>query len=133
MVKVSAPPSAHLGVANTSWQLEDILANTAEAHPVVHVEESEFQLPTMLITTSMMDLVHEAIKEHAKTGEPISKCIRLDLMDQHMSGSMKKVSFYYGVVRWVPGSRRTYLLVLGVCSFFTHQQRVECQLRRLLV
>lgn len=94
VVKVSAPPSTHLGVANTWWQLEDLLANTAEAHPIVHVEESEFQLPTMLITTDMMGLVHEAVKEHAKTGEPISKCIRLDSMDQHMSGSMKTVSFY---------------------------------------
>lgn len=92
MLKVSSPSSKFLGVANTWWELDEILSDKAQAHPKVRVEESAFRLPTMLITTRVMDIVHNAINEHRKTNAPISKCIRMARMDQHMRGSMAKVS-----------------------------------------
>lgn len=91
MVKVSSASGKYLGVANTWWQLEDIL-NKADAHPSVHVEESKYELPTMLITTKVMDAVHDAVNEHREKGTPISECIRLKRLDQHIVGGMKNVS-----------------------------------------
>ncbi|CAB1118332.1 unnamed protein product [Ectocarpus sp. CCAP 1310/34] len=44
-----------------------------KAHPNVRVEESAFRLPTMLITTRVMGIVHNAVNEHRKTNTPISK------------------------------------------------------------
>lgn len=95
MVKVSSSMSGkYLGVADTKWQLKEIL-NNAEAHTnVFHMEESEFELPTMLITTNVMKSVHDAVSEHRQKGIPISKCIRLKKMDQHMLGTMQKVSVH---------------------------------------
>ncbi|CAM9617174.1 unnamed protein product [Ectocarpus sp. 12 AP-2014] len=90
VLKISSPSSKFLGVANTWWELDEILSDKAQAHPNVRVEESAFRLPTMLITTRVMDIVHNAINEHRKTNTPISKCIRMARMDQHMRGSMAK-------------------------------------------
>lgn len=104
VVKVSSPSGKHLGVADTRWQLKDILKKT-DAPPCVNVEESKYELPTMLITTTVMDHVHAAINEHRrsvleakkngeKTISPISKSIRLKQMDQHMTGGMQNVSLH---------------------------------------
>lgn len=112
-VKISSPFSEDLGAANTWWQLEDILLDKAKAHPVVCVEESDFPLPTMLITNSVMDSVHEAINEHRKANPPrrISKCIRLDRLDQHMVGAMKNVRTAYN------SKLPAYVLLENVCFF----------------
>lgn len=90
-MKVSSPAGEYLGVADTNWQLKDIL-DRAWAHTNVHLEESEFELPTMLITTAVMQCVHNAINEHRETNVPISKCIRLNSMDKRMTGGMHNVS-----------------------------------------
>lgn len=91
-MKVSSPDSSYLGVADTWWQLEHILKEASHAHSEVRVEESVFQLPTMLITTKVMNCIHAAINEHRLEDAPISKCIRLGSMDTHMPGFMQSVS-----------------------------------------
>ena len=122
MVKVLSSSGRHLGIADTWWQLQDILEKTSD--PDVIVEESVFQLPTMLITKDVMKSVHNAIKEHREeaegaqdTGEsrdagdktaknkrgtkatPISKCIRMTSMDHHMDGGMSKASVHIPVCK----------------------------------
>lgn len=99
VVKVSSQSGRHLGVADTMWQLHDILGEAQDACPNVHVEESEFELPTMLITAKVMDRVHKAINEHREKGTPISKCIRLNTMDQHMTPKTTDVSVYKELVQ----------------------------------
>ncbi|CAN0092916.1 unnamed protein product, partial [Ectocarpus fasciculatus] len=106
VLKVSSPSSKFLGVANTWWELDEILSDNAQAHPKVRVEESAFRLPTMLITNKVMKKVHDAINEHRKTNTPISKCIRMGRMDQHMGGSMMKnvkVGDLHDYSRYQPG------------------------------
>lgn len=114
VVKVSSPPSKNLGVADTRWQLEEILDKAGvDAHPDFHVEESKFQLPTMLITPVVMNRVHKAINEHRKTDLPISKCIRLKDMDQHMPGLMN-VSVYKAYCLFCFGRTQTFVFI---CCF----------------
>eukprot|EP00752_Nemacystus_decipiens_P003586 g3305.t1 len=112
LVKVSSSSGSYLGVADTWWQLKDILRKASDSHPAVRVEESVFQLPTMLITKDVMKSVHVAIEEHREereriekverrvagdnmaedeTAAPLSKCIRMSSMDQHMDGGMAKL------------------------------------------
>lgn len=125
VVKVSSPSGKHLGVADTWWQLEDIL-NMTDAPPSVNVEESKYELPTMLITTTVMGNVHAAIDEHrqslleAKKGgekaiSPISKSIRLKKMDQHMTDRMQKVSCRRGV-HYIGVLARTFSLYRFRCA-----------------
>lgn len=117
VVKVSSPSSEQLGVADTWWQLEEILDVAKEnAHPDLFVlEESEFQLPTMLITNVVMDRVHCAINDHRKTDKHISKCIRFDKMDQHMSGSMNVSMFCVSRTTTI-ASNVPFLFGLAVCE-----------------
>lgn len=134
-MKVLSSSGDQLGVADTWWRLQDILEKASD--PDVLVEESIFQLPTMLITKEVMRYVHEAIEEQREEVERIekdegreagdntaedgrrkkvtriSKCIRMKTMDQHVNGPMKKVSVYQSTRRFATLGHRLY----AACAF----------------
>lgn len=145
LVKVLSSSGDQLGIADTWWQLQDILEKASDAD--VLVEESLFQLPTMLITKEVMGDVHAAIEEHREEVERIekgegraagdntaedgrrekvtriSKCIRMKTMDQHMNGKMNKVSVYlYKTLRH-----------FGACLCFFATSLHQINLRRPLL
>lgn len=88
---VKVPSSAGLvPLVDTCWQLDDALDDAfagVGANTIPDLEESVFPLPTALVPVLTMDKLVKAIGEHRMTGAPISKCIRMQKMDLHMTGS----------------------------------------------